>query len=429
MTQLSISPGQLVAAGACPTSDSAAHDIDRRPVSCEGMTGQSIICFAKDWDEDPTSNNHIMQLLARGNRVLWLNSIATRKPNLRSARDLTKIFRKLASFFRGPKHISEGLWVYTPVVLPFPHSRIANRVNAWIMRIALAVIRWRLGISDFQLWVFLPTAAPYVGTLGESLVVYYVTDEYSRFGHVDGDRVAKDDRSICRKADVIFATAQSLVEKRLALNTETHLSRHGVAHASFASALDDATQVSADLAALPKPVLGFHGALQDWLDYDLIEYLASRHRDWSIALIGQPLVDLTRLRQLPNVHILGRKPHAQLPAYCKGMSVAMIPHKVNELTVHMNPIKLREYLSAGLPVVSVELPEVEPYAGQCCIARDYEQFERGIEEALRSDSPEKRLARSDAMRTETWERRVAEIGSQVMRVQDNKHSSAAAKSR
>jgi glycosyltransferase involved in cell wall biosynthesis len=269
--------------------------------------------------------------------------------------------------------------------------------------------------------VFIPTAAKYVGKLGGSVVVYYVTDEYSKFSYVDGDQVAANDRDLCDRADVIFATAQSLVDRRRPRNAQTHLSRHGVDHAKFAAALDESTAVPADLAALPGPVLGFYGAIQDWLDFDLIEYLAKRHPEWSIALIGPTLTDVTRLRACPNVHFLGRKPHHDLPAYCRGLSVGLIPHKVNELTLNMNPIKLREYLSAGLPVVSVALPEVEACGDQCAIARTYEEFERAVEDAIRSDSPQARRARSDAMSLETWERRVAEIGDRVMTVQRAKH--------
>jgi hypothetical protein len=272
----------------------------------------------------------------------------------------------------------------------------------------------------FQLWVFLPTAAKYVGHLRESLVVYYVTDEYSQFSHVDHAQVAEDDRDLCAKADIIFATAQTLARERRALNPHTHLSRHGVDHVLFASALRDETRVPRDLAVLAGPVLGFFGTLQDWIDYELIEYLARRHPEWSIALIGEPRLDLSRLQRWPNLHLLGRKPHRELPAYCKGLAVGLIPHKVNRLTAHMNPIKLREYLSAGLPVVSVCLPEVEPFARYCRIAESYEDFERGVQEAIRSDSPQARRERSEAMRSETWQRRVAEMGSIVMRSQEGR---------
>src|SRR2546425_12417654 len=98
------------------------------------MTGENIICFAKDWAEDPTSNNHVMRLLARDNRVLWLNSISTRTPSLTSERDLGKIGKKLASFAQGPKTVEGGLNVYTPIVLPFPHSKLTATANRGIWK-------------------------------------------------------------------------------------------------------------------------------------------------------------------------------------------------------------------------------------------------------------------------------------------------------
>ena len=165
-----------------------------------------------------------------------------------------------------------------------------------------------------------------------------------------------------------------------------------------------------------RSVLGFYGLIEDWLDQDLIVYIANRHPDWSIALVGRVCVETSRLNGLPNVHFLGRKPHGELPLYCKGFSVGLIPHKVNELTRHMNPIKLREYLSAGLPVVATALPEVRHYGEHCIIAESYEAFERGVEKALRENTAESRRLRSAAMQWETWESKVRELGRHVERV-------------
>jgi glycosyltransferase involved in cell wall biosynthesis len=387
-----------------------------------GMKGQSIVCFAKDWDEDPTSNNHIMRLLAKDNRVLWINSISTRSPNLTDTRDLSKMGRKLLSFFRGPKHVADGLWVYTPVVLPFPHSALATWINVWILRIGVALIRRRLGIKDFQLWVFLPTAAGYVGKLGESMVVYYVTDEWSKFGYVDMKGVAADDRELCKKADLVFTTARLLQDRRRDLNPEVQLALHGVDHAHFAAALTDGVAVPSDVANLRGPLLGFFGLIHEWIDLALVEYLASRHPEWTIVMIGKVSVDVAHLAKYPNVVFLGRKAYEELPWYCKAFSAGLIPFAINELTLNVNPIKLREYLSAGLPVVSTALPEVKGYPGDCFVAGDYEQFARGVEQALADDSPGARRRRSDMMRSETWEHKVAELGEQAMRVSRQKRA-------
>src|SRR5436190_17044942 len=101
------------------------------------LRGENIVCFAKDWTEDPTSNNHVMKLLARDNRVLWMNSIATRAPSLTSKRDLGKIVTKLKSFAKGPITVDNGMDVYTPIVLPFPHNPVAGRINEQILKQSL----------------------------------------------------------------------------------------------------------------------------------------------------------------------------------------------------------------------------------------------------------------------------------------------------
>jgi len=380
------------------------------------MTGENIICFAKDWNENPTSNNHVMRELARGNRVLWLNSVSTRAPSLSSGRDLKKIAAKLASFTRGVTQVGERFWVYTPIVLPFPHSQLATTLNRTILQVTLRMLRRKLGMDEFQLWSFLPNVAEYVGRLGESLLVYYCVDEWSKFSYLDGPRIAASERLLCKQADIVFATSRALVESKRAFNPETHLATHGVDHDLFSRALDPATPLPPDLASLPQPVIGYYGTIQDWVDLDLIRYLAERHPEWSFALIGNTFVGTAAFENYPNVHFLGRKPHSELPAYCKGFAVGLIPYLQNDWSFHANPLKLREYLSAGLPVVSTALPEVTYYRDHCYIGSDYTEFESGIEAALREDTPQRRQRRSDAMRSETWERKVALLGSQVMRL-------------
>ena len=383
------------------------------------MKGQNIICFAKDWSEDPTSCNHVLEELAKENRVLWLNSISTRSPSLTSGRDLGKIFRKLAGFLKGPQAAGKGLWVYTPLVLPFHHNPRAVAINRVLLRTTLRLLRRKLGMGDFQLWTFVPTSAEYVGHLGESLLVYYCTDNWSKFRAMDSARVNNMVERLATQADVVFATSSPILARLGPFNKNAHLAAHGVDYELFSSALNAETALPDDLAALPGPVLGFYGLIEDWLDQELIAYLAQRHPDWSIALVGKTMVDTSALNKFNNVHFLGRKPHATLPAYCKGFAVGLIPHHVNELTRHMNPIKLREYLCAGLPIVSTNLPEVKQYGEHCFIAADYAEFEQGVQRAIQCDTPELRRKRSEAMQVETWESKVAALSGHIKTVIKN----------
>jgi glycosyltransferase involved in cell wall biosynthesis len=384
-----------------------------------------IVAFAKDWHEDPTSNHHVLRELARTRRVLWLNSLATRTPNLASSRDLGKIRRKLLEFAKGPVNVEHDLWVMSPLVLPLPHVPAARTINRQVLRATIRGLRLRLGIRDFHLWTFLPNTGDYVGTLGEALAVYYCVDEWSMFSYLDREATASAERRLLERVDATFAINHALADAKRAVCPETFVSPHGVDHALFARSLDEATHVPADLDALPRPRIGFYGTLQSWVDFELIAHVARARPAWSIALIGQQLGDLTAIRGLPNVYLFGQRKHDELPAYCKGFDVGIIPYKIDERMTFVNPLKLREYLSAGLPVVSTAVPEVVRYAHACRVASTPDEFVAAIDRALGEGSPEARRARSDAMKSETWAARVAQVAQTIDEISARKRGGKA----
>jgi glycosyltransferase involved in cell wall biosynthesis len=212
---------------------------------------------------------------------------------------------------------------------------------------------------------------------------------------------------LCRRADMLVVSAQRLLESKIRKNPRTVLIRHGVDFEHFRKALDPATEVPAEIRDLPRPILGYFGLMAaDWIDIDLLVSVAKHFSKGSLVLLGKVTTDLSRLTSLPNVHLLGRKPFATLPAYSKGFDVALNPFPISEVTLNANPLKVREYLAAGLPVVSTRIPEVE-VLGQCRLANGPEAFIREIEAALAD--PGSRAARSETMRGESWEGRVAEL--------------------
>jgi glycosyltransferase involved in cell wall biosynthesis len=382
---------------------------------------EPIIAFSKDWHEDPTSNHHVLRELAKTRRVLWLNSIATRRPVMSSARDRAKIRRKLAEVAHGAVNVENDLWVATPIVLPLPGNAIATAINQRIVRWTIGALRAQLGIERFHLWTFLPNTGDYVGTLGEDLAVYYCVDEWSTFSGLDAVATARAERRLLERVDVTFATSRALVEAKRAVCRDTYHAPHGVDHARFATALDDDTAIPDDLAALPGPRIGFFGTLRDFIDLPLIAEVARARPAWSFALIGQQLCDVSVVRDLPNVHLLGQKPHAQLPAYCRGFDVGLIPYRIDHRVRYVNPLKLREYLSAGVPAVATPMPEVLPLSHLCRVAASAGDTVRAIEAALREGDPASRRARSASMTNETWAGRVREIVRTIDELDLEKH--------
>jgi glycosyltransferase involved in cell wall biosynthesis len=379
------------------------------------MRGENIVCFAKDWDDDPTSNTHVMRILARENHVLWLNSIGMRRPTVGSARDVRRMIRRLDDFRRGAHQVAPGLWVASPIALPLPHHRLATRLNRTLLRATIGRLRRQLGMHDFQLWSFLPNVADYAD-LGQSLLVYYCTDNWLHLAGADGAALEAMERQLCRRADLVFGTSRWLVDAKRPYNPETHLASHGVDHAHFAAALTADLPPPPELADVRGPVLGLIGLIDERIDLGLLEAVAVRHPEWTIAMIGTTLVDTAALARHENVRVLGRQPYARLPQFCRRFSVGLVPFLVNDFTRDINPIKLREYLSAGLPVVATALPEVGAYVPLAAVTHDADEFIRAVETALRDDSPERRHERSRAMLAETWEAKVDALGHHVMRI-------------
>ncbi len=188
------------------------------------------------------------------------------------------------------------------------------------------------------------------------------------------------------------------------------LVRHGVDHAHFSRALDPALELPAPLKRLPRPVIGFFGLVADWIDLPLVRRVADAYPQASVVLLGKVVTSTAALDGARNVHLLGRRPYAELPAWCRGFTVAITPFHRNELALAANPLKAREYVAAGLPNVCTDLPELRQVPG-CTVARTGEEFVAAVGRALRAGGPDP--ARSALVRGEGWEARVDEIRAHV----------------
>jgi len=376
------------------------------------IEGQSIICISQDWQGDPTSKKHIMRILSRKNRVLWVNSIGMRRPTV-SQSDARRLITKFRRIISGIRQVEANIFVMDPPVLPLPGVAMAERLNRTILAAWLRHLSRRLELDRPLLWTFLPNIRWLLGRLNERGVIYHCVDEYSEFSGVPKELIVRMEQDLVRRADLVFTSAEKLCTERREVNPRTHFIPHGVDVSHFSRALDQSTRVPPEIAALPKPVIGFFGLLADWVDLDMIGALARARPQWSFVLVGKIQIDLQPVRNLKNVHIVGQQPYSDLPRYCRGFDVGLIPFRMNELTLCVNPLKLREYLAAGLPVVSTPLPEVVRYQGVVHIAVTKEGFLQEIEAALNERSVEQDRRRVEMMRHEGWEARVEHMSNLI----------------
>ncbi len=271
--------------------------------------------------------------------------------------------------------ISRNLWVYkTPFILPKIIPRFLKKINIWLIRFMVKRILKQLDFTRPVLWVSDYRGADFIGSFNESLVCWDSMDEETGFteSFKEKCKIRRQVRSLTRRADLVFTASKRLYEDKIKLNPDTYL---------IPNALDrrylTAPQLSAhppELAGIGKPILGFTGYLDDWVDIRLIRQIADSNRNWQVVLIGPVRTDITILLRRENVHLIQRKPYRLIAGYIRHFDVCLLPFKINPLTHAVNPLKIYEYLALGKPVVATATAEMEFFKDLVYSARHPEEF-------------------------------------------------------
>jgi glycosyltransferase involved in cell wall biosynthesis len=381
--------------------------------SSRAFDGRGVLYFGNDWHaENRTSSHHVAIRLAQRVPVLYISSPGLRAPTA-SGRDLRRMLRKLIASLRPPTRIDGQLWHCTVPQLPFRRIPGVDLLNRWFGRWAVRRAARKAGIGRRISWFVVPHPGFLAGRLGEDLCVYYCIDDYASHPGVDAALIGHRDEALTRHADLVFVAPPALLEAKRALNPNTTFSPHGVDVELFAQAADPATEVAAAAARLKHPVVGYFGSLHEWIDFDLIEWLARERPQWSFLLVGHEAVDIGGLRSVANVHLPGPQPYAELPRWARAFDAAIIPYRLNRQVANANPLKLREYLATGKPVVSVRNPEIEKFAQWVRIADNRESFLAALDAAVVDQSAEACARRMAAVADQSWDRRVDEVVARV----------------
>lgn len=385
------------------------------PRKPEQETAAGYICFsAQDWwyHNQAHSDFQLMRSIAARRRVLVVNSIGMRMPMPgRSTHVVRKIARKLrsvAKFVRRPLPDQPEFFVMSPLPLPFYGSPTLRSINAALVRAQVALVSRLLGMRDPVIMVTIPTAWDVVRPMRRTALVFNRSDRHSDFPEADRATIEDLEGRLLEHADHVLYVSHALMEDEVpACGDRAFFLDHGVEVAHFRPR--DAAEIPADIATLPRPRIGFFGALDDFVvDFDLLEHVATELPDASLVLIGDSNQDTSRrLAEYPNVHLLGFRPYADIPAYGSAFDVAIMPWLDNQWIRYSNPIKLKEYLALGLPVVSTDFAEVEHYTDRVRVAQSPAEFVRAVANALAERAPSAELRASVAHCS--WDSRATDL--------------------
>jgi glycosyltransferase involved in cell wall biosynthesis len=387
------------------------------PQKVAALEGRQIVCIGHgDWNPElATNQHHLMSRLGQANEVLFVESLGLRRPQFVS-RDLRRMWRRLRDGLKGIRP-DDGVHVLSPIGIPAHSHRWLRTINGALLRWQVGRAATRLGFDRPMLWSYVPQAEALLGLLEPSFVVYHCVDDIAAQKGVHGPSFRDAERRFVSRADLVLASAPAIAERLRFLHPNV-VDAPNVADVDFFATALEPGPVDAAIEALPRPRVVFTGAVvPTQVDLDWLAALARERPDWSFALVGpigfgDPRSDVSALRAVPNIHLLGARPYDELPRILRSADAALIPYALNPLTASVFPMKVYEYIAAGLPVVSTPLPALRDVPEVTLVASPREAAE-ALDRLMAEGSALRRRERSASAAGHAWSDRLAEIADAV----------------
>ena len=368
-----------------------------------------------------------MRRFARaGNRVVFVNSISMGLASLSNKDLLPRIGRKLRSYAKLARTTEDGVTVVSPAVVPFFGRSTVRAANQRLLKAQIGSLARAKGLQHPILWIAIPTAVEMIGNLDESLVVYQVSDKYdaNTMDHAtDPELIRKLHTQAIAQADLVFYSSRKLLAEASEAKDRSYLLEQAVDYEHWAAVANGKLQPPPAILNIPRPRIGYFGAIEPWLvDQDLIKRAAREKPDWHWVFIGNKSRGLD-IENLPNTHFLPPVPYAELPAYAAGFDVCVLPWETERaFTSYGSAIKVREYLATGKPVVISPLPEYESMSDVLRIGRSRDEFLRMVDEALGDKDPAAAIKRQQAVANGTWDARAEWVSKLIADALEKKRS-------
>lgn len=371
----------------------------------------SFLVLSDDWDEHPSSCQHLFRRISKKYKVLWVNTIGMRNPKL-ALTDFHKAVTKMRKMFNWSgdriqqELSSNGVVACQPPMLPFVKLPGVRQINKATVRKSIRNRLANLGMRSPILVTTVPNACDYIGSFGESKVIYYCVDDFSEWPGMEKKMVRKMEDGLVGKSDSLVATSQKLFDRLAGSGKPTYLLTHGVNTEFFQQ---NVAREHALLNGIPSPRVGYYGLFDERSDHDLLAELARRMPDVSFVITGRVESFTLPQKKIPNVYFTGSVPYGELPAMIKGWDVLILPYLMNDLTEAISPLKLKEYLAAGKPVVSSPIPEVVKMREYVLLARTAEEWEKHLRSCLLQPDSVERMSPDRLLQDETWEKKAEEF--------------------
>ncbi len=385
------------------------------------LHGADIICLSSiDWAFNWQLPQEVASAFAAGgNRVLFVENTGVRRPALK---DVPRLRARLRNWRRAPGggYIADrGVDVHAPLLLPFPYARAAVAISArLLLRTARKWLRRDTG-RPLIVITFLPTplARAVIRGLTPDLAVYYCADRLTETS-AEARKLRHSEPQLLAEADLVLTTSHGLQASAATVARRVEYLPCGVRSGEFERARRDAESRSA--AGLAGPVIGFTGTLREQIDIALLTEVAGLAPELSFVFVGPLETDVSRLAAHRNVRFIGPVPHNDVVRYTAGFDVGILPYVISDYTADVMPVKLKEFLAAGLPVLATALPEICRFAdrhpGLIAFAGDAVTFVAGLRAAVAENGSGPVARRMEVARQYDWTEQMSRMSGWMERL-------------
>lgn len=313
-----------------------------------------------------------------------------------------RVTRKLGSVARFLRDGGEGFPVLSPVFVPVFNGLVGSAVRRGLRLQLRVALRW-LGMRRPLIWVACPTAACVLDSFPNTPVVYQLSDSYGALHGGPADVARQMEGLVARRADVMVCSSRKLLDHARKHYGKGDYVDHGVDYHLFDTASRD-TEIPNELKGVSRPIVGFFGNIDaNTVDRSLLEAVIRLRPQYRFVLVGSMTSEFEPLTQLPNVVAVPRQPYQRIAAFGAAFDVCIMPWLRNEWIDHCNPVKLKEYLALGKPVVTTPFPELRFIPSLCIEADGHDAFADAIDRALREDNDVDRQRRRAWAADNTWD--------------------------
>lgn len=371
---------------------------------------KSIVHFSGDdfWYANPRSRFHVMNAYHKiGYKILWINPIGIRFPSIKKKNFGRKIVRKVKSLSKLLRKYKDNFYIYTPFLIPKFKEGYIFSLNKFLLKLQLRILTAILKIRNPLIFFTTPAFGYALDFINREKSIYYLTDQYVLYRELtDGNKnyLEKLDKKLFTSCDIILCSSSKIYsDMKSKREKSVYYFPHKVDYKFFQITKNHA-DMPEDLKNINRPVIGYYGTLTDSNDWDILEYCINNRPNYNFVFIGQKDIKLPKIEAKDNVHFLGKKEYSEIPLYGNLFDVCIMFWIRREWIKNCSPLKLKEYLAIGKPIVSTYIEELELfYKDVIYISKNKEEFLQNLDKAVKGDNMARVLKGMETVNKDSWD--------------------------